>query len=64
MAGARTSEDIYDVEKVAEARHSISGESAEDEQIVAQIRQEKDHEVKYRTCSWQKVHANCWVILT
>lgn len=44
---------MYDTEKSA---GSTSGESmTEEELILAQIAQEKGREVKYRTCSWQKV---------
>lgn len=44
---------MHDAEKFA---GSTSGESlTEEELILAQIAQEKGREVKYRTCSWQKV---------
>lgn len=44
---------MHDAEKFA---GSTSGESlTEEELVLAQIAQEKGREVKYRTCSWQKV---------
>lgn len=33
-------------------------ESDAEKALVAQIVKEHDHEIKYRTCSWQKVRAD------
>ena len=43
---------------ISSGSHSHLGSNDEVEKIVgAQIAQESDHAVKYRTCSWQKVRA-------
>ena len=34
---------------------SYAGEVSTEKFVSAQIAQENDHEIKYRTCSWQKV---------